>query len=71
MQVIEEIIYQKTAQGLDWLFSVWWYWLPAGIGFLFRFGLLKYKIWVWPAAFPFDHDKKTGILQRRNQPPVV
>ena len=45
MQVIEEIIYQKTAQGLDWLFSVWWYWLPAGIGFLFRFGLLKYKIW--------------------------
>ena len=44
MQVIEEIIYQKTAQGLDWLFSVWWYWLPAGIGFLFRFGLLKYKI---------------------------
>lgn len=27
------------------VFSVWWYWLPAGIGFLFRFGLLKYKIW--------------------------
>ena len=45
MQVIEEVLYQKTAQGLDWFFSVWWYWLPAGIGFLFRFGLLKYKIW--------------------------
>ena len=45
MQVIEELLYQKTAQGLDWFFSVWWYWLPAGIGFLFRFGLLKYKIW--------------------------
>ena len=45
MQVIEELLYQKTAQGLDWLFSVWWYWLPAGIGFLFRFGLLKCKIW--------------------------
>ena len=44
MQVIEEVLYQKTAQGLDWFFSVWWYWLPAGIGFLFRFGLLKYKI---------------------------
>ena len=44
MQVIEEFLYQKTLQGLDWLFSVWWYWLPAGIGFLFRFGLLKYKI---------------------------
>ena len=44
MQVIEELLYQKTAQGLDWFFSVWWYWLPAGIGFLFRFGLLKYKI---------------------------
>lgn len=43
MQVIEELLYQKTAQGLDWFFSVWWYWLPAGIGFLFRFGLLK--IW--------------------------
>jgi len=40
MQVIEELL---TAQGLDWFFSVWWYWLPAGIGFLFRFGLLK--IW--------------------------
>lgn len=34
MQVIEELLYQKTAQGLDWLFSVWWYWLPAGIGVL-------------------------------------
>ena len=45
MQVIEEVLYQKTVQGLDWFFSVWWYWLPAGIGFLFRFGLLKYKIW--------------------------
>ena len=45
MQVIEEVLYQKTAQGLDRFFSVWWYWLPAGIGFLFRFGLLKYKIW--------------------------
>lgn len=44
MQVIEELLYQKIAQGLDWFFSVWWYWLPAGIGFLFRFGLLKYKI---------------------------
>lgn len=44
MQVIEELIYQKTVQGLDWFFSVWWYWLPAGIGFLFRFGILKYKI---------------------------
>ena len=41
MQVIEELLYQKTAQGLDWFFSVWWYWLPAGIGFLFRFGLLN------------------------------
>ena len=45
MQVIEELLYQKTTQGLDWFFSVWWYWLPAGLGFLFRFGLLKYKIW--------------------------
>ena len=25
MQVIEELLYQKTAQGLDWFFSVWWY----------------------------------------------
>ena len=44
MQVIEDFLYQKATQGLDWFFSVWWYWLPAGIGFLFRFGLLKYKI---------------------------
>lgn len=44
MQVIEELLYQKTVQGLDWFFSVWWYWLPAGLGFLFRFWLLKYKI---------------------------
>lgn len=35
MQVIEELLYQKTAQGLDWFFSVWWYWLPAGIGSYF------------------------------------
>ncbi len=45
MPVIEELFYQKTAQGLDWVIGVWWYWLPAGMGFLFRFGLLKYKIW--------------------------
>ena len=44
MQVIEDFLYQKATQGLDWFFSVLWYWLPAGIGFLFRFGLLKYKI---------------------------
>ena len=45
MQIIEEFLYLKTVKGLDWVFSIWWYWLPAGIGFLFRFGLLKYKIW--------------------------
>lgn len=44
MQVIEALLYQKTTQVIDWFFSVWWYWVPAGIGFLFRFGLLKYKI---------------------------
>lgn len=27
---------------MDW--SVPWYWIPAGLGFAFRFGLLKYKI---------------------------
>lgn len=37
----EEFLYQK----LEWFLSVWWYWLPVGIGFLFRFGLLKCKIW--------------------------
>lgn len=31
-------------QALIWFFSMWWYWLPAGLGFAFRFGLLKYKI---------------------------
>lgn len=45
MEAIEELLYQNVEQVINWLFSVWWYWILAGIGFLFRFGLLKYKIW--------------------------
>lgn len=44
MEIVEELLYQKAAQGLECFFSLWWYWLPAGIGILFRFELLKYKI---------------------------
>lgn len=32
-------------RGWEWIWSVSWYWIPAGLGFAFRFGLLKYKIW--------------------------
>lgn len=34
---------QYLTPKISW--SVSWYWIPAGLGFAFRFGLLKYKIW--------------------------
>lgn len=39
MEVIEQLLYQNAVQGLDWIWSVWWYWLFAGIGLFFRLGI--------------------------------
>ena len=44
MEILAELLEHKMEQALIWFFSMWWYWLPAGLGFAFRFGLLKYKI---------------------------
>lgn len=43
--MINILISQILESVLNWLISVWWYWVPAGLGFLFRFGILKYKIY--------------------------
>ncbi|MCI6203326.1 MAG: hypothetical protein MR663_05370 [Lachnospiraceae bacterium] len=45
MEGIETFLSQIVTLGLEWIWSVSWYWIPAGLGFAFRFGLLKYKIW--------------------------
>lgn len=45
MGATDELLYQIVARGWEWIWSVSWYWIPAGIGFAFRFELLKYKIW--------------------------
>lgn len=45
MSAIEELFNQIIMRGWEWIWSVSWYWIPAGLGFAFRFGLLKYKIW--------------------------
>lgn len=45
MEGIETFLSQIVTLGLGWIWSVSWYWIPAGLGFAFRFGLLKYKIW--------------------------
>lgn len=45
MSMIEELLNQIIMCGWEWIWSVSWYWIPAGLGFTFRFGLLKYKIW--------------------------
>lgn len=45
MGSIEESLYQIIICGCEWIWSVSWYWVPAVLGFLFRFGLLKNKIW--------------------------
>lgn len=45
MSAIEELLNQIIMRGWEWIWSVSWYWIPAGLGFAFRFGLLKYKIW--------------------------
>ncbi len=45
MESIETFLYQIVTRGWEWIWSVAWYWIPAGLGFAFRFGLLKYKIW--------------------------
>lgn len=42
---MEQQIYQRIETILEWMISIWWYWLPAGIGFLFRIDILKKKIW--------------------------
>ena len=39
------LVDQLLADGLNWFMSVWWYWLPAGAGYLYRVESLKYKIW--------------------------
>ncbi len=39
------LVEQLLADGLNWFMSVWWYWLPAGAGYLYRIESLKYKIW--------------------------
>lgn len=44
MSAIEELFNQIIMRGWEWIWSVPWYWIPAGLGFAFRFGLLKYKI---------------------------
>lgn len=44
MSAIEELFNQIIMRGWEWIWSVSWYWIPAGLGFAFRFGLLKYKI---------------------------
>ncbi len=45
MSAIEELLNQIIMRGWEWIWCVSWYWIPAGLGFAFRFGLLKYKIW--------------------------
>lgn len=45
MEGIETFLSQIVTLGLEWIWSVSWCWIPAGLGFAFRFGLLKYKIW--------------------------
>lgn len=45
MEGIETFLSQIVTLGLEWIWSVSWYWISAGLGFAFRFGLLKYKIW--------------------------
>lgn len=44
MSAIEELFNQIIMRGWEWIWSVPWYWIPAGLGFAFRFRLLKYKI---------------------------
>lgn len=45
MSAIEELLNQIIMRTWEWIWSVSWYWIPAGLGFAFRFGLLRYKIW--------------------------
>ena len=45
MELIDSLIFQIIEGGMNWLASVWWYWVPAGLGFLFRFVLLTYKVY--------------------------
>lgn len=45
MEMIDSLIFQIIEGGMNWLASVWWYWVPAGLGFLFRFILLTYKVY--------------------------
>ncbi|MFR3315119.1 MAG: hypothetical protein ACLTRK_03520 [Waltera sp.] len=40
MQEAEEILFRLMTQGMNWSISVWWYWIPVGLGFLFRIGVL-------------------------------
>lgn len=35
---------------LNWIISVWWYWLPAGIGFLFKYGRPEYRWMDWKSC---------------------
>lgn len=45
MKSIDEILYQIITHGWTWIWSVSWYWIPAGLGLGLKFGLLKSQIW--------------------------
>lgn len=56
METLTELLESRMNQAVVWFFSMWWYWLPAGLGLAFRFGLLKYKI--------FDSEKRIKAIFR-------
>ena len=56
MEMIDSLIFQIIEGGMNWLASVWWYWVPVGLGFLFRFVLLTYKV--------FNPKKRVKIILR-------
>ena len=54
MEVIEQMIIQKIDQLIMWSLSKCWYWIPVGLGFLFRFDLEKRRI--------FDSEKRAKAI---------
>ncbi len=56
MEIIDTFLRQNLGRMINWIIDAWWYWVPAGVGFLFRFGLLKYKI--------YDPEKRIKTILR-------
>ena len=44
---IENIVNELIANALEWFISVWWYWLPVSVGFLFKYGMPMYRWMEW------------------------